>query len=196
MIPTEFQHQLREFIHSMHPCSPETLDEIFAKFTPYEAQRGQLLTSKGEVEHYMYFIVDGYQRVYFHDGENKEATLYLSSPMRLTGVADSFLLQSPSRYFLECITRSRFYRIRYEDLEGLCAKYKEIEHLKTQLLVRTISSSLERITELHCYSSKERVRSLCTKSPALVSTIPHKYVANYLSIDPTNYSKIWNSVIL
>lgn len=196
MNSTEFQQGLYTYINAIHPCSRETLLELTERFTLFEARKGQLLTSKGDVENYMYFVLDGFQRVYYSDGNNKEATLYISSPLKLTGVADSFLLQTPSQYFLECITKSRFFRIRYDALNQLCTTNREIELLRTKLLVKTISSSLERITELHCFSSKERVKSFCSKSPRLVFTVPHKYVANYLSIDPTNYSKIWNSELL
>ena len=67
-----------------------------------------LLTVEGTTEKYLYFVLEGVQRAYSVSNEGREATLVFTYPYSFSGVADSFLLQQPSRYFLETLTPSVF----------------------------------------------------------------------------------------
>jgi hypothetical protein len=61
-------------------------------------------------------------------------------------------------------------------------------------ITAALSGLLERIVELQCFSSEEKFRKLMQRSPHILQLVPHKYLANYLGIDPTNFSKLINSV--
>ena len=53
---------------------------------------------------------------------------------------------------------------------------------------------LERLVELQCFSAEEKFRKLLRRSPHLLQLVPHKYLANYLGMDATNFSKLINKV--
>ena len=55
---------------------------------------------------------------------------------------------------------------------------------------------LERQIELQCFSAEEKFRSLLKRSPHVLQIIPHKYLASYLGIDATTFSKLMSSVRL
>jgi hypothetical protein len=40
---------------------------------------------------------------------------------------------------------------------------------------------------------EERYKDFMKTSPQLINQIPHKEIANYLKIDPTNFSKLLNT---
>jgi hypothetical protein len=61
-------------------------------------------------------------------------------------------------------------------------------------IMLAFSGLLERMVELQCFSSEEKFRQLLKRSPHILTLVPHKYLANYLGIDPTNFSKLINSV--
>lgn len=48
--------------------------------------------------------------------------------------------------------------------------------------------------ELRAMTIEERYKKFCRKSPHLLQLVPHKYIASYLGIDPTNFSKLFNNV--
>lgn len=48
--------------------------------------------------------------------------------------------------------------------------------------------------ELRASTIKERYKNFCQQNPLLLHTVPHKYIASYLGIDPTNFSKLFNQV--
>jgi hypothetical protein len=72
--------------------------------------------------------------------------------------------------------------------------YGAIEKLVRKGVTVSLSGVLERLVELQCYSSEERFRKLLKRSPHILQLIPHKYLANYIGIDATNFSKLINSV--
>jgi hypothetical protein len=69
-----------------------------------------------------------------------------------------------------------------------------IEILIRQGITHTISGLLTRLVELQCYSSEERFLQLLHRSPHILQLVPHKYLANYLGIDATNFSKFINKI--
>ncbi len=56
---------------------------------PFSARRKTPITVAGEVENYLYFVVEGVQRVYYFDDQNREATLVFTYATSFGGVLDS-----------------------------------------------------------------------------------------------------------
>jgi hypothetical protein len=42
------------------------------------------------------------------------------------------------------------------------------------------------------YTIEERFASFLKRNPALINLVPHKYLASYLRIDPSNFSRLLN----
>src|SRR6478609_7941380 len=98
-------NKLYQYVNAIHPISDESWEAFVASWQPVSFKRKAVITSAGEVEKYLYFVVEGIQRGYcIH--EEKEATIFFSYPHSFSGIADSFLLQKPSLQFLETITAS------------------------------------------------------------------------------------------
>jgi hypothetical protein len=55
---------------------------------------------------------------------------------------------------------------------------------------------LVRQIETQSMSAEQRFRALLARSPHLLHLVPHKYIANYLGMDPTNFSKLLGQVRL
>jgi CRP-like cAMP-binding protein len=104
------------------------------------------------------------------------------------------MLQQPSRYYYETLTTSVFLRAPYPELQRLMQTRPAIESMIRSGLSYSLSGLLERLVELQCFSSEERFRKLLQRSPHILQLVPHKYLANYLGIDPTNFSKLLNKV--
>jgi len=149
-----------------------------------------MLTRAGDTERHLYFVTEGIQRVYYYDELDREATIIFSYPPSFFGVADSFLLQTPSRFFAETLTPSSFLKTSFQQLDELMKKDHNIERMIRILTTAAFSGLMERMVEVQCFSSEEKFRTLLKRSPHILNLIPHKYVANYLGIDSTNFSKL------
>ncbi len=171
--------------------------EVFAEaWQPFSAKRKTILTAAGETEKYLYFVTHGVQRAFYLGDDEKEATIMFSYPFSFSGVLDSFLLQQPSRYFLETLTQSEFIRAPYNQVRQLMQQHHSFETFVRKGISHALAGVLERQIELQCFSAEEKFRTLLKRSPHVLRLIPHKYLASYLGIDATTFSKLLGSVRL
>lgn len=176
------------------PLKTVDFEDFAAIWQPFEAKRKTILTHEGTIEQYVYFVLEGVQRAYAVGKDGRETTLVFSYPPSFSGIADSFLLQKPSKYYLETLTPSLFLRTSFKQLDELMLKNHAIERLMRLAISQTLTGVLERQIELQSFSAEERFRTLLTRSGHVLSMIPHKYLASYLGIDATNFSKMLATV--
>lgn len=186
--------QLKQVTDAVQPLSAEAWDDFAAIWEPYTTKRKEVITTQGSTEKYLYFVTEGVQRIYYFDERGREATIIFTYAPSFSGVLDSLLMQQPSKYYCEALTASTFIRAKHSDLQRLMLQHKEIETLIRQGVTSSLSGVLERLVELQCFSSEEKFRKLLQRSPHILQMVPHKYLANYLGIDATNFSKLINKV--
>jgi CRP-like cAMP-binding protein len=187
---------LKKLVEGIGPLPAEDWEAFSAIWQPYTAKRKEVLTLAGDRERYLYFIVKGVQRVYYFDEQGREATLVFTYPPSFGGVLDALLLQTPARYHYETLTQSAFLRAPYGELEALMQSRPAVQAMIRQGITHALAGLLERLVELQCYSSEEKFRKLLGRSPHILQLVPQKYLANYLGIEATNFSKLLHKVKL
>lgn len=185
---------LKHIVQHIAPLPEEDWLVFASLWKPHTAKRKEIITSAGELETHLYFVTEGVQRVYYFDEQNREATLVFTYAPSFGGVLDALTLKQPSRYYYETLTPSTFLKASYSELEQLMSQRPALERMIRQGLSQSLSGVLERLVELQCYTAEERFKKLLQRSPHILQLIPHKYLANYLGIDPTNFSKLMNKV--
>ncbi len=184
----------QQTINHIHPLNDEDFEAFFALFKPFSAKRKEILTYAGTTEKYLYFVIDGLQRMYYLDEQNREATLLFSYTGNFGGVLDSMMNQKPSRFYYETLSPSNFLRASFQQIEVLTQTNPTIELLLRKGLTSAFSGVLERLIELQCYSSEDKFKQLLLRSPHILQLVPRKYLANYIGIDASNFSKLINSI--
>ncbi|HZI00797.1 MAG TPA: Crp/Fnr family transcriptional regulator [Flavisolibacter sp.] len=185
---------LQLFIAKVQVLSDEEWDAFSAIWQPLTCKRKEILTRAGETERHLYFVLEGVQRSFYVTSEGKESTLVFTYPFSFSGVADSFLTQTPSAYALETLTSSKLLKTTYQQLNSLMNQYAIIQQMILKLTAFALKGVLERQVELQCFSAEEKFRQLFSRSPHVFNLIPHKYLASYLGIDATTFSKLLGSV--
>jgi CRP-like cAMP-binding protein len=186
--------ELKRFTFAIHPLTDDEWNEFAVGFQLFEAKRKTILTTVGQTERFLYFVTEGVQRAFAITDSDKEATLVFTYPFSFSGVADSFLLQSPSKYYFETLTQSSFIKTDHTHVENLMKKYHNFETLIRKAVSYSLAGVLERQIELQSFSSEEKFKTFLKRSPHLLNLIPHKYLASYLGIDATNFSKLLSTV--
>jgi len=186
--------QLKQLAFAFHPLSEKEWSAFSSIWTERTAKRKEQLTLAGETEKHLYFVIEGIQRIYYFDEQNREATLVFTYAPSFGGVLDSLLMQQPSKYNYETLTPSKFLQTPFQELHKLMEEFPAIEKLVRKGVTVSLSGVLDRLVELQSYSSEERFRKLLKRSPHILQLIPHKYLANYIGIDATNFSKLINNV--
>ncbi|MBK8495152.1 MAG: Crp/Fnr family transcriptional regulator [Chitinophagaceae bacterium] len=185
---------LEKFIAGICPLNGEALDRFLSIWEPFSAKRKTMLTRAGDTERHLYFVTEGIQRVYYYDEQDREATIVFTYAPSFAGVADSFLTQTPSRFFAETLTASKCLKTSFRQLDDLMKQYHRLEHLIRVLTNAAFAGILERMVEIQCFTAEEKFTTLLRRSPHLLHLIPHKYIASYLGIDATNFSKLMAKV--
>ena len=188
------QHHLRQFAFAIHTLSEEEWDNFSSIWQPGEAKRKTILTSKGETEKTLYFITEGVQRAYFLTEHDKEATIIFTYPFSFSGVADSFLTQTPSNYFFETLTQSEYLKTTHGQVSALVDRFPNLERFISRATALALKGALQRQVELQTYSAEEKFTTLLTRSPQVLRLIPHKYLASYLGMDAATFSTLLSTV--
>ena len=84
--------------------------------------------------------------------------------------------------------------LSFDELQRIFDRSQAIERLFRKMTEAILAGMINRHIELHSLTIEERFRVFCQRSPHLLQLVPHKYIASYLGIDPTNFSKLFNSV--
>ena len=192
-ISSEEKILLQNLTASISPLNEEELDSFAALFEPVSFKRKMILTRTGEIEKFLYVVKQGIQRIYFLYPDGKEADLIFTYAPSFGGVLDSMMLGSPSRYHYETLTQSEMLRAPMDAVLALTVKPGVAQLLQKGLAI-SLSGLLERLVETQSGSSEEKFRALLRRSPHILNTVPHKYLASYLGIDPTNFSKLLHNI--
>lgn len=188
--------QLQQFISPLHLLNDKEWAAFSSIWAPFTCKRKTVLTAAGETERHLYFVLEGVQRAFYIGEEQQEATIVFTYPPSFSGVADSFLTQTPTQYFFETLTASKFLRTTYKQVEILMNEYPAIQKLILKTTAFALKGVLARQVELQCYTAEEKFKTLLKRSPHLLQIIPHKYLASYVGIDPTTFSKLMGTVRL
>lgn len=178
---------------SLHPLSAGEWEDFASVWQTVNYKRKTLLTAAGETERHLYFVLEGVQRAFYVDA-NTEATIVFTYPYSFSGIADSFLTQQPSRYFLETLTASTLLRTSFQQVQMLMDKYHNVERLVRLFTSYALMGVLERQIELLTCSAEEKFKTLLKRSPHVLQLIPHKYLASYMGMDATTFSKLLATV--
>ncbi|HEX2608311.1 MAG TPA: Crp/Fnr family transcriptional regulator [Flavisolibacter sp.] len=188
------QVRLKQFIDQAMPLKEAEWEAFAAIWLPFAAKRKEVLTRAGETERHLYFVLEGVQRSFVDGPGSKEATIVFTYPYSFSGVADSFLTQTPSSCCFETLTSSRFLRTSYQQLHNLMQDHSAIKDLVLKLTAFALKGVIERQVEIQCFSAEEKFRQLLSRSPHVLHLIPHKYLASYLGLDPATFSRLLGTV--
>lgn len=156
-------------------------------------KKGDFITFAGETQRKLYFVKSGVQMSFF-DADDRRYVMAFTYPPNLCAIPESFSFQTPSNYFLTCLTNSELEYITFDELQKLFDQSQQIERLFRRMTEAVLAGMINRHIELHSMTIEERYKVFCQRSPHLLQLVPHKYIASYLGIDPTNFSKLFNTI--
>ncbi len=152
-------------------------------------KRNQFLIRKGQVEHRLYFILEGTLRIYFPK-DDEEICVGFGYPDTLICSFPSFIKGLPSDYYIQSLSSCKLLAIGKKDFEALTKKIPSLQTAWRLFLEEALLGKIERETEMLTYTPKERFEILKKRSPHVFELIPKKYIASYLRMAPETLSRI------
>ncbi len=187
-------NSLYNYFCTLHPVfTPSDFELLTKDFQTKHFKKGDYIVREGETQRNIYFVEKGIQ-MYNFDTQGKTNILGFAYPPNLCVVMESFIFQKPSTYNVTCITDSTLNYLHYSALQEIFEQSRQVERLFRKLSENLSIGLLNRQMELRSTTIEERFKIFCQRSPHLLQQVPQKYIAAYLAIDPTNFSKLMNTV--
>lgn len=182
-----------EYFQLFHDISTADYDLLTNQLKAKTFRKGDFITVPGQIQKELYFVKSGVQMSYY-DANDKTHVIAFTYFPNLCAIPESFSFQTPSKNFLTCLIDSELEYITFDELQKLFDQSQQLERLFRRMTEFVLAGMINRHIELHSLTIEERYKTFCQRSPHLLQLVPHKYIASYLSIDPTNFSKLFNRV--
>jgi len=184
-----YKEQIRGFLSSIVQFSEDDWNLFNKRLIYKEFEKNELLLRAGEVENFMYFLVDGVSRI-FQNKNDIEYTLRFNFPITPFNSYASFITQTPSLINVEAITDVRVLRMSYNDMQSLYEKSKMAERLGRRLIELLYVQREIKELQMHSKTAEDYYSELVKSNEELTGQIPQKYIASYLGITPESLSRI------
>lgn len=185
--------KIKQQFDLIHPLTSEAWNALKKELQLVHYKRKEAITSKGEIERYLYIVKSGIQRG-FYVKDDKEITIVFTHSHSFSGIPESMFRKEASKYYLEALTESELYRIPYEKIQVLSEQYYDIDKLMHVSCIQGFLGLHERLFDLQALNAEERFLAFMKRSAYLINQIPHKYIASYLHMSPATFSKLLHQV--
>ncbi|WP_407481790.1 Crp/Fnr family transcriptional regulator [Elizabethkingia meningoseptica] len=181
--------KIKNIFNSIIELNDTEFNYYLSKLSTKEYKKGEIITPKGTVENYAYYIQKGIVRRFIERGEG-EATFYFAFEQDFVSAYDSFITQTPCRYSLQALEDTSLLRISWDDVQDLYQKSCKWERIGRILNEQAYIERADREFSLLAKSPQERYESLFQQNPEVIKRIPLKHIASYIGITPQALSRI------
>ncbi|MAE83430.1 MAG: cyclic nucleotide-binding protein [Flammeovirgaceae bacterium] len=185
--------KLKSFLNSIHKLDDGLFEEYISHWNNHFVPKKTIITPPDSTEKYTYLVMDGIQKSYFIK-DDKKYIIAFTYPYSFSGNPQSFLTQSPSKYYFETITDSSFLRLSYQKHQELMSEFPEVETLFRKATEMVLVGMIQRHYELMAHDIETRFKDFVRRSPHMLNMVSQKDLASYLRIDAANFSRLLNNV--
>lgn len=191
---TKAHAKIVNLISSVIPLNDEDIDLVVQAFEPFYGKKTEILESEGKPARYLYFINEGFLRLfYFEDGT--EITTHINCPPGFITSFNSFNDDTASSTNLQCITDCSLLRIDKKNLDSLCQqelKWMEFARIITE---KSLHYNEQRTKDMLVLSAEQRYQKLISRQPDIIQNVPLQYIASFIGIKPESLSRIRRQII-
>ncbi|MCT4215897.1 Crp/Fnr family transcriptional regulator [Elizabethkingia anophelis] len=181
--------KIRELFDNIIRLTDAEFNYYQQKISSKDYKKGDIITPKGSVEHYAYYIKKGIVRRFIERGET-EATFYFAFEQDFVSAYDSFITQTPCRYSLQALEDTSLLRISWHDVQDLYQQSSKWDKIGRILNEHAYVERADREFSLLTKSPQERYENLFKQNPEVIKRIPLKYIASYIGVTPQALSRI------
>ncbi|MFN3852604.1 MAG: Crp/Fnr family transcriptional regulator [Spirosomataceae bacterium] len=170
--------------------SQAELEIIVSKFKYNKYKFKDYLLKEDEVSKQLHFITTGLVRVfYLKDG--KEITTYLSCDNGFVFSYASFINQTKSFEFIQCLENTETLSIGFNEMQELYESIPQWQKIGRVLSESTVICLSDRLLKIHAIPAKEKYLDFLKTSPKkIVQRTPLIHIASFLGIAPESLSRI------
>lgn len=178
----------------MVPLTESDRNLIRALFTPGTYPKHTLLVNEGQTARQLYFTQSGFVRV-FSQTDGVDITSHLNCPPGFVTSFTSFINQTPSPDYVECVTDAELLGITRPNLDRLYTQSPNLAEFGRLIYEQSLAYNEQRTKDLVTLTAEQRYLKLLKTYPAIVQNVPLQYIASFIGIKPESLSRIRRQII-
>jgi len=175
--------------YSNTPLSDDEVELIKAAGTMKKLKKKQLFLQRGDVCQYTGFILKGAMRQYSVDEKGAEHTVQLATENWWVVDRESYLMRTPSVYFIEAWEDTDLLTLKLEDLNKILA-IPAVKEMFWQMDQNNYIASQKRLNDTISLPAQKRYENLLKYYPDFVQRFPQHIIASYLGITKETLSRV------
>lgn len=152
-------------------------------------KKGDFLLRKGDISKAFFFNLKGIVRM-FYTAEGEEKTTFFYVENSFVSSYESYVKQTPSSHYLECIEDCELVVITQESAFKLLEYSPKFESLARIMMEEELIIYQEIVASLIVLNPEKRYLQFLTTNKALLQRIPQYHIASYLGVNAESLSRI------
>ncbi|WP_254070924.1 Crp/Fnr family transcriptional regulator [Pedobacter sp. L105] len=186
---TSSMERLKAVIIAISPMSQEDLDLLSPGIVVSVKKKSNLL-EQGDVCRNICFVTKGFLRMFYVDMEGNEINNRFTEADNFIVDFQSFLTQTPSRYYWQAMEDSEVLTFSFKEVQKLYATSPAWGTFGRLVSERVYLQLNERVEMFQFMSPQQRYEYLLSTRPELFNQISQFHVSSYLGVKPESLSRL------
>jgi CRP-like cAMP-binding protein len=172
------------------PLSDADLELVFPVLQNVQVKKNQPLTKEGEICRHMFFVTEGFLRMYYVDQEGNEINYRFTGPNNFLVDYQSFLTQKPSHFYWQAMQDAQLFALPYNDIQRIYAASPAWTNFGRLITERVYLDLNERVEMLLFMTPEERYKFLLNNRPELFEQVSQFHLSSFMGIKPESLSRL------
>lgn len=186
--------RLKNIFEKITPLRDEEWLLIKNSFLPITVPDKKLLTTLGETESSIYFIMKGVVRLFCHNPKGEEVTIFLFKEDLFASSYHSFITQTPGNQALETLEECRLLCLKKTAMDELYRRVPKMNLITRIIAEQRFINAQNIFTSQIIHTPEERYVQFVKNHGDLLLRVPHHIIASFLGITPVSMSRIRNRI--
>ncbi len=152
-------------------------------------QKGDIIFEPGAYLRYIYFIEEGFTRIYYYKNRRDITHSFFAANSFSTGI-ESVFYKKPSMFGFQALTASRISYMPFAAIEELAKTNITMNQIVQKVLLDNLIHFSTRFYNTQFETAHERYASLIKENPELFQNATLGHIASYLGISQQTLSVI------
>ena len=181
---------IKKFFDTLSPLSDETWQALNSLFKPRHLAPLEYFAKEREFAKEIAFLETGCVRAFFTNQEGKEYNKQFFVGPSLIGAYTSLLTRQSNLIPQQALTECHIWAADYQKITSQFENFHDLERLARKIAEHYFLEKEHKELEMALQDATQRYLNFRNQFPTLEQSIPQYHIASYLSISPTQLSRI------
>ena len=177
-------------INNITPLPAPELELLFPILQSRQIKKHEFLLREGEVCKHVYFLIDGFFRMFYVDYDGNEINYRFTNKNNFLVDFQSFLLQKPSHFYWQAMQDAELFALSFQDIQNVYAASPAWNNFGRLMAEHVYLQLNERVEMLLFMTPEERYKYLLDTNPEIFSQVSQFHLSSYLGVKPESLSRL------